>query len=93
MRYVLLLLIVLVGCVAHLTEDEQEWQRMTDRENWLLCYQVIRHMDRAMVYVNYTGSVMPSDWGDVNRLTPFQVKELLNQNRCRQGLGKHWMEY
>jgi len=69
----------------------REWRIGTDRENWDLCYNVMKEHHIVMVYKNYVGHIMPKNWN--SNMPPFVVKELLAQNRCRQILGEYWADY
>jgi len=86
-----MLMSILAGCAAEITQDELDWRRGIDLENWDLCYRIMKEYRIVMIYKNYSGHIMPDDWR--SGLTPFVVKELLAQNQCRQILNEHWAEY
>jgi hypothetical protein len=81
------------GCATNLMYEETEWRRGIDRENWQLCYKVLKDNGIPVIYYNRTAFRMPQDWGNVNSLRPFQVKELLHQNNCKRGLKGYWADY
>lgn len=84
MRY-LVLVLLLAGCAETKTQEEIEWDRAMDRENWALCEKI------------YEQSAVPTfHRGHIHRRgVPDKIEWVrsdLMQNSCRQVLGPYWAD-
>ena len=84
MRY-LLLILLLAGCAETRTQDEIEWRRAMDRENWTLCAKVY---EQAGVPTYHRGHVHRRNAVDKIEW----VRADLMHNNCRRVLGPYWAD-
>lgn len=85
MRYLLPLILLLASCAETKTQDEIEWDRAMDRENWALCEKVYQQSGVVTYHVGHSHQ-------KGRKIYPHEIKSDLAMNDCRQVLGPYWAE-
>jgi hypothetical protein len=80
----LVILLFLTGCASGppLTEDEKEYNRQADWENWILCEQIYERAGQPTWHRDHSHHGRTRHW---------MVKQDLGDNQCRKILKDYWI--
>ena len=73
-----------VGCISS-TNEERDYRRAIDSENWETCKLAYRQAQKAHVSIHMHLKGRPH--------RPYEIQEDLVSNHCRFVLGKYWAHY
>lgn len=80
-----LIFLFLGGCATQgLTEEEKEWRRHVDRENWFLCEKAYQQSGTTMWFDHKH---------DPDTEPPVELKMDLGRHMCKSILKQYWVEY